>query len=114
MGQPEIDNILVSQFHYSTACIMKAYISNYLKKEFTGSLMTSAMFNAYLILTLKFQFEKIYKFNYITSAMFNAYKISTLKLEKIKYFDNFKNSEKKKIFKTSKILKKKKKKKKKS
>ena len=25
--------------------------------------------------------------------MFNAYKISTLKLEKIKYFDNFKNSE---------------------
>ena len=26
--------------------------------------------------------------------MFNAYKISTLKLEKIKYFDKFKNSEK--------------------
>ena len=52
------------------------------------------MFNAYLISTLKFQFEKNYKFNYITSAMFNAYKISTLKLEKIKYFDNFKNSEK--------------------
>ena len=45
------------------------------------------MFNAYLISTLKFQFEKNYKFNYITSAMFNAYKISTLKLEKIKYFD---------------------------
>ena len=52
------------------------------------------MFNAYLISTLKFQFEKNYKFNYITSAMFNAYKISTLKLEKIKYFDKFKNSEK--------------------
>ena len=49
------------------------------------------MFNAYLISTLKFQFEKNYKFNYITSAMFNAYKISTLKLEKIKYFDKFKN-----------------------
>ena len=52
------------------------------------------MFNDYLISTLKFQFEKNYKFNYITSAMFNAYKISTLKLEKIKYFDKFKNSEK--------------------
>ena len=52
------------------------------------------MFNAYLISTLKFQFEKNYKFNYITSAMFNAYKISTLKLEKIKYFDKLKNSEK--------------------
>ena len=48
------------------------------------------MFNAYLISTLKFQFEKNYKFNYITSAMFNAYKISTLKLEKIKYFDKLK------------------------
>ena len=32
------------------------------------------MFNAYLISTLKFQFEKNYKFNYITSAMFYAYK----------------------------------------
>ena len=53
------------------------------------------MFNAYLISTLKFQFEKNYKFNYITSAMFNAYKISTLKLEKIKYFDKLKSSEKK-------------------
>ena len=52
------------------------------------------MFNAYLISTLKFQFEKNYKFNYITSAMFNAHKISTLKFEKIKYFDKFKNSEK--------------------
>ena len=52
------------------------------------------MFNAYLISTMKFQFEKNYKFNYITSAIFNAYKISTLKLEKIKYFDKFKNSEK--------------------
>ena len=52
------------------------------------------MFNAYLISTLKFQFEKNAKFNYITSAMFNAYKISTLKLEKIKYFDKLKNSEK--------------------
>merc|ERR1712163_59424 len=92
--QPEIDNRLVSQFHYSMSCIMKAYINNYLKKEFTGSLITSAMFIAYLSSTLKFQFEKNYKFNYINSAMFNAYKISTLKLEKIKYFDNFKNSEK--------------------
>ena len=44
------------------------------------------MFNAYLISTLKFQFEKIDKFNNITSAMFNAYLISTLKFEKIKYF----------------------------
>ena len=52
------------------------------------------MFNAYLISTLKFQFEKNYKFNYTTSAMFNAHKISTLKFEKIKYFDKFKNSEK--------------------
>ena len=73
---------------------MKSLQNNYLKKEFTGSLITSAMFNAYLISTLKFQFEKNYKFNYITSAMFNAYKISTLKLEKIKYFDKLKNSEK--------------------
>ena len=48
--------------------------------------MTSAMFNAYLISTLKFQCEKIDKFNNITSAMFNAYLISTLKFEKIKYF----------------------------
>ena len=67
------------------------------------------MFNAYLISTLKFQFEKKYKFNYITSAMFNAYKISTLKLEKIKYFDKFKNSEKnrknKKLKKKSVIIK---------
>ena len=65
------------------------------------------MFNAYLISTLKFQFEKNYKFNYITSAMFNAYKISTLKLEKIKYFDKFKNSEKieKKVEKKSVIIK---------
>ena len=55
-------------------------LHNYLKKEFTGSLITSAMFNAYLISTLKFQFEKNYKFNYITSAMFNAYKISTLNI----------------------------------
>ena len=52
------------------------------------------MFNDYLISTLKFQFEKNYKFNYITSAMFNAYKISTLKLEKIKYFDKSKNLKK--------------------
>ena len=44
------------------------------------------MFNAYLIFTLKFQFEKNAKFNYITSAMFNAFSISTLKFEKIKYF----------------------------
>ena len=48
------------------------------------------MFNAYLISTLKFQFEKIDKFNNITSAMFNAYLISTLKFEKIKYFQKFK------------------------
>ena len=41
------------------------------------------MFNAYLISTLKFQFEKIDKFNNITSAMFNAYLISTLKFHKI-------------------------------
>ena len=67
------------------------------------------MFNAYLISTLKFQFEKNHKFNNITSAMFNAYKISTLKLEKIKYFDKFKNSEKteknKKLKKKSVIIK---------
>ena len=44
------------------------------------------MFNAYLISTLKFQFEKNDKFNNITSAMFNAYLISTLKYEKIKCF----------------------------
>ena len=45
-----------------------------------------SMFNAYLISTLQFQFEKNDKFNNITSAMFNAYLISTLKFEKIKYF----------------------------
>ena len=44
------------------------------------------MLNAYLISTLKFQFEKNDKFNYITSAMFDAYFISTLKFEKNKYF----------------------------
>merc|ERR1712235_221256 len=48
--------------------------------------ITSVMFNAYLISTLKFQFEKNAKFNYITSAMFNAFSISTLTFEKIKYF----------------------------
>ena len=46
----------------------------------------SAMFNTYLVSTLKFQFEKNDKFNNITSAMFNAYLISTLKYEKIKCF----------------------------
>jgi len=35
---------------------------------------------------LKNQFKKKDKFNNITSAMFNAYLISTLKFEKIKYF----------------------------
>ena len=48
--------------------------------------ITSAMFNTYLVSTLKFQFEKNDKFNNITSAMFNAYLISTLKYEKIKCF----------------------------
>ena len=40
------------------------------------------MFSVYLIFSLKFLFEKDYKFNEITSAMFNAYLISTLKFEK--------------------------------
>ena len=44
------------------------------------------MFNAYLISTLKFKFEKNYKFNNITVAIFNAYLISTLKFENIKHF----------------------------
>ena len=44
------------------------------------------MFITYLISTLKFRFEKIDKLNKITSAMFNAYLFSTLKFEKIKYF----------------------------
>ena len=44
------------------------------------------MFNAYLLLTLKFQFEKNDKFNNITLAIFNAYLISTLKFENIKHF----------------------------
>ena len=35
---------------------------------------------------MKFQFEKIDKFNNITSVMFDAYLISTLKFEKNKYF----------------------------
>ena len=48
--------------------------------------ITSAMFNTYLVSTLKFQFERNDKFNNITSAMFNAYLISTLKYEKIKCF----------------------------
>ena len=53
------------------------------------------MFNAYLISTLKFQFEKIDKFIHITSAMFNAYLVSTLKFEKkINIQDKFKQSEK--------------------
>ena len=46
----------------------------------------SAIFNTYLVSTLKFQFEKNDKFNNITSAMFNAYLILTLKFEKIKYY----------------------------
>ena len=33
-----------------------------------------------------FNLKKYDKFNYITSAMLNAYLISTLKFEKIKYF----------------------------
>ena len=48
--------------------------------------ITSAMFNTYLVSTLKFQFEKNDKFNNITSAMFNAYLISILKFENIEYF----------------------------
>ena len=48
--------------------------------------MTSGIFNAYLISTLKFQFEKIYKFNNITLAKFDAYLISTLKFGQIEYF----------------------------
>ena len=69
--------------------------------------MTSAMFNAYLISTLKFEkikyfweIQKIWKktkdkFNNITSAMFNAYLISTLKYEKNKMFlSNSKNMKK--------------------
>ena len=47
--------------------------------------ITSAIFNASLISTLTFQFEKIDKFKDITSAMFNAYLISTLKFEQIEY-----------------------------
>ena len=50
------------------------------------------MFNAYLISTLKFQFEKNDKFNYLTSAMFNAYSISALKFEKFNIFGKVKNS----------------------
>ena len=52
------------------------------------------MFNACLISTLKFQCEKIDKFNIITSAMFNAYLISNLKLENINIFGKFQKSEK--------------------
>ena len=67
--------------------------------------ITSAMSNAYLISTLKFQFEKNDKFNIITSAMFNAYVISTLKYEKIKCFwviqksEKIKNKQSKKVWK---------------
>ena len=52
------------------------------------------MLNAYLNSTLKFQFEKNDKFNNITSAMFNAYLISTLKLEKKIFLCNSKNLKK--------------------
>ena len=41
------------------------------------------------------RFEKIDIFNDITSAMFNAYLISTLKFEKTKYFWVIQKSEKK-------------------
>ena len=45
------------------------------------------MFNAYNISTLKLEKIKYFdKFKNITSAVFNAYLISTLKFEKIKYF----------------------------
>ena len=57
-----------------------------LKKNDKFNNKTSAMFNAYLISTLKFQCKKNDTFNYITSAMYNAYLISTLKFQKIKYF----------------------------
>ena len=56
------------------------------KKDDEFNNITSAMFNAYLISTLKFLIETNVKFNKITSAMFNAYLISALKFEKIKYF----------------------------
>ena len=49
------------------------------------------MFNAYLISTQKFQFEKNAKFNYINSAMFNAYLNSTLKFENSNILINSKN-----------------------
>ena len=88
----------INTFDNITSAMFNAYLISTLKfqfeKNYEFNYITSAMFNAYLISTLKFQFEKNYKFNYITSAMFNAYKISTLKLEKIIYFDKFKNSEK--------------------
>ena len=45
----------------------------------------------------KIQFEKNAKFSHITSAMFNAFSISTLKFEKIKYFWKIQKSEKIKI-----------------
>ena len=54
--------------------------NNKIIDKFTNT--TSAMFNAYLILSLKFQFEKNDKINNITSAMLNDYIISTLKFEK--------------------------------
>ena len=63
--------------------MFNAYLISTLKFQFEKNdefnYITSAMFNAYLISTLKFLFEKNDKFNYITSAMFNAYLISTLK-----------------------------------
>ena len=48
--------------------------------------LKSSEISSSLISTLKFQFEKIDKFNNITVAIFNAYLISTLKFENIKHF----------------------------
>ena len=50
--------------------------------------LKSSEISSSLISTLKFQFEKIDKFNNITVAIFNAYLISTLKFENIKHLKN--------------------------
>ena len=63
------------------------------------------MFNAYLISTLKFQFERNDEINDITSAMYNAYLISTLKFEKNKYLLEIQKNLKKKWKKLKKSLK---------
>ena len=91
--------VLKKEFNNITSVIISAYLISTLKFQFEKmdkfNNINSAMFNTYFISTLKFWLEKIDKLNKITSAMFNAYLISTLNFKNLNIFEKFKRSDKK-------------------